>query len=541
MTVIELDAVIVGAGLSGIYLLQRLRDELHLKVKIFEAAPEVGGVWYWNTYPGARVDCPVPAYAFDFEKVWSTWKWSQLYPDQKELQAYFRHVDQVMEISKDTFFNSRVNGAQFNPDTARWTVTTEDGKKMVAKYFIPAAGFAEQEHVPQWKGYETFEGDIHHTSCWPSGGVDVKGKRVAIIGTGATGVQVTQEWAKESDETFVFQRTPNYALPINQETIDETTQKKFQKETGDIFAFSATTIGGLAWHSTTKNYDDYGSQEELEKILNEMYDKGGFHFWTGGIADLFINPVGNRIVYDTWAKRVRQRVQDPVKAELLAPREPPHPFATKRPSLERDYYEQFNRPNVHIVDTNAHPILEIRPQGIVTDDGKLYQVDAIAVATGFDAGTGSLAKLNVRDVDGVDLSSRWKDGIQSFLGMTVPGFPNMFIPYSVQSPAPWTNGPVFLRLQVDWIRDMIAKIEKEGIRYIDPHKEKAQAWRDELLAVTNMTLFPKAKSWYMGANVPGKRVELMYFPAPMPMYFERCAAARDGQFAESFFASRNAA
>ncbi|KAJ5806690.1 hypothetical protein N7474_010282 [Penicillium riverlandense] len=490
------------------------------KAGIFEAAPDVRGVWHWNTYPGARVDCPVPVYAFDFEKVWSTWKWTQLYPGQKELQAYFRHVDQEMEISKDTLFNSRVNGAQFNRDTARWTVTTEDGKKVVAKYFIPAVG--EQQHVPQWKGYETSKWDIHHTSCWRSGGVDVKEKRVAIIGTGATGVQITQEWAKESDETFVFQRTPNYALPIY--------QNKWQKETSDIFAFSATTVGGLAWQSTTKNYDDYSSQEELEKNLNEMYDKGGFHCWTGGIADLFMNPVGNRVVYDTWVNRGRQRAQDPVKAELLAPKEPPHP----------DYYEQFNRPNVHIVDTNAHPIVETRPQGIVTDDGTIYQVDAIAVATGFDASTGSVTKLDVRDVDGVDLSSRWKDGIQSFLGMTVPGFPNMLIPYSIQSPAPWTNGPVFLRLQVDWIRDMIAKLEKEGISYIDLYKEKAQAWRDELLAVTNMTLFPEAKSWYMGANIPDKRLELMYFPAPMPMYFERCAAARDGQFAESFFASRNA-
>lgn len=534
MTVLEIDALIIGAGFSGIYLLHRLRDQLHLNVKIVEAGSDVGGTWHANLYPGARVDIPSPIYSFNIKKAWEGWNWTESYPGQKELQAYFQHVDKALSVGKDCIFNSRVNAAHFDTNTARWTVKTEDGKTIVAKYFLPAVGFASQNHLPTWKGYESYQGIINHTAHWPSNGVDVRGKRVAIIGTGATGVQVTQEWAKEAAETFVFQRTPNYALPMNNKSFDPASQKQMQNDTGKLLAFAGSTVGGLHFHSTTRALADFDTPEAAAEHLNAMYDEGGFRFWANSFSDLVVTEEANRFAYDIWAKRVRERLNDPVKRDLLAPLEPPHPWGTKRISLEQDYYEQFNKPNVHIVNTKEQPIVEFTPNGIMTDDGKTYEVDAIAVATGFDASTGSLSRTGIKDLDGVDLGTRWKDGIVSLHGMTVPGFPNMFLPYSIQSPTPFTNGPIFIQFQADWIRSMIEKMEKGGIRYIDPRMEAAQEWRAEVLAIANMTLFPKAKSWYQGANVPGKPVEQMYYLAGMPTYFEKCAAARDEKFEDSF-------
>lgn len=529
---LELDAVIAGAGFSGIYILHRLRDELNLNVKILEAGLDIGGTWYWNTYPGARVDCPAPVYAFGIEEVWKNWTWSELYPAQKELGAYFRYVDEVLSVKKDCIFNARITAAHFNPSDGKWTVQTENGITAVAKYFIPAIGFTAQQYVPNWPGLEDFQGTIHHTSTWPQEPVDVRGKRVAVIGTGSTGVQVTQEWAKQAAETFVFQRTPNLALPMCQQNLDERSQEQMRDETADLFDRSRKTSGGLPYESPAKTFAEFSS-EEIAKILEGLYEGGGFRYWSGGYIDLLLNPEGNRVAYDYWAKRTRERIHDPVKRDLLAPLEPPHPFGTKRPSLEQDYYEQFNKPNVHLVDTKAHPIVQLTPQGIMTDDGKVYEVDIIALATGFDATTGGLAKMGIQDVNGVKLSERWRDGVLTFQGIMVPGFPNMFLPYSVHAPSPFSNGPVGIEFQADFIRDIVRKIEGEKIKSIDPSPEAAQAWKAEMEFIANMTLFPKTKSWYMGANIPGKKVELLYYFGGMPRYREKCAEAFN-KFSETF-------
>ncbi|KAJ5678514.1 uncharacterized protein N7477_004147, partial [Penicillium maclennaniae] len=301
-------------------------DILGLDVKILEAGKGLGGVWNNDIYPGARVDSGAPIYGFSLAKVYQTWKWSPPYPDQKELQAYFHHVDQVLSVKKDCIFSSR----------------TEDGKLVRAKYFIPAIDFAEQQWVPPWKGLACFRGTVHHSSQWPREGVNVKGKRVAVIGTGATGIQIIQEWAKEAAEL---------------------------DETPEAFARAWETQSGMRLPFPTKAFADY-EPEEAETILNRIYDQGGFGLWAGAFTDTLMNPEANRATYDAWARRVRARVHDPVKRDLLAPLEPPHPFGTKRPSLEHHYYELFNEPHVHLVDTKSHPITEITPEGIVTDDGK---------------------------------------------------------------------------------------------------------------------------------------------------------------------------
>ena len=275
---LELDAIIVGAGFSGVSLLHRLRDELNMNVKIVEASPDLGGTWHWNVYPGARVDCPTPTYAFAMEEIWRDWSWSELYPGQKELEAYFNHIDKVLSIRKDCIFHSRVTGASFNPTDSKWTIETHNGKTVVAKYFIPAIGFTAQPYVPPWKGLDSFQGTIHHSSTWPRSGVDVKGKRVAIIGTGATGVQIVQEWAKEAAETFVFQRTPNFALPMRQRKLDNADQSQMQSETKELFIRARASAGGLPWGAPSKPYAEIPA-EECEGLLNQLYDQGGFRLW----------------------------------------------------------------------------------------------------------------------------------------------------------------------------------------------------------------------------------------------------------------------
>jgi cation diffusion facilitator CzcD-associated flavoprotein CzcO len=574
----HLDVLIVGAGFSGIYILQRLRtlnnngSKNNLRLKILDSGQKPGGTWHNNRYPGARVDCPIPSYGFghEFEDVWHGngngdgdgrdgggnggrgWEWSELYPGRDELTRYFGFVDDVLDISKDCGFGVEVKSARFDKGDGRWVVraVSKDpgqgpdqglgaGEEMLfrAKYFIPAVGFASQQYTPPWPGLDSFRGEMHHSSDWPEERVDVRGKRVAVIGTGSSGVQIVQEWAKEATETVVFQRTPNLCIPMRQEVFADRGQRDaITSRTAGELATCQTTGTGLPFGPPEKMFADYPTREDAEAELNDRLDKGGLRYAVGAYLDMLISPEANRAAYDVWAARTRARIVDPVKRDLLAPLDPPHPFGMKRPSLEQDYYEQFNKENVRIVNTAAHPIVEVVPDGVVTADGALHRVDVIALATGFDSSTGSLARMDIRGVDGgPTLGERWAtDGVESFLGLTVPGFPNMFLPYGAQAPTPFTNGPVFIESQADWIRDLVGAMERDGRAVIGTRPEAARAWRDEVQAISNLTLFSQAKSWYMGANIPGKRVEQQYYLGGMPVYRARCAEALGEKFGECF-------
>ncbi|CAG8891791.1 unnamed protein product [Penicillium egyptiacum] len=525
-----LDALIIGSGFSGIYLLHKLRDELKLDAKIFEAESDIGGTWNNNRYPGARVDCPVPLYAYSSPKVWESWTWTELYPSQKEIKAYFDHVDGVWEIRKDCVFNSRVNEATFDECVARWTIRTTDGKVTMAKYLLVAVGFASKSYLPEWEGLDLFEGVVYHSAHWPKDAeVDVKGKKIAVIGTGSTGVQIFQEWAKVADEATIFQRTPNLCLPMRQEKLDADQQVKEKVDYVDYLAQCATTFAGLEYQVTPTNTFDAG-EEEREAFWESLYQSGGFRFWQNNYQDFISNLEANQAAYSFWARKTRARIQDPKKQDLLAPLVPPHPFGAKRPSLEQDFYEQFNKPNVHIVDTESNPIVDVTPTGIATTDGKVHEVDIIAVATGFDAVTGGLLSLGLKDVNGVGLDERWKDGMSTYLGMAVSGFPNMFLPYSLQAPTAFANGPTLIELQGDWIASIITKMEKENIRSVTATPDAASAWNNEVNTIANMTLLPLAKSWYMGSNIPGKPVQSLNYVGGLPTYRERCAKALDEDF-----------
>ena len=533
---LELDAVIVGAGFSGIYVLQRLRDELKMKVKILEAGSRLAGVWNWNTYPGARVDSPSPTYGFDFEEVYKTYNWTELYPGQKEMQAYFEHVDKLLSIRKDCIFNTIVKEARFDQLKSRWTIQTNNGLTVVAKYFIPAVGGLSKQYMPQWKGIESFQGPICHSSEWPSEGIDVRGKRVAVIGTGSTGVQITQEWAKEAKETIVFQRTPNICYPLQKQLkLDPAEQEEFKKKSADMYSkFWAT---GNTHEKGTVLYFADRTPEEWEKFLKHLYNEGdGLSLWMLAIADWDTNPEANRFLYDFWARTVRERVHDPVKRDILAPLEPLYPYGSKRVVMEIDYYDLFNKPNLDLVDIRNDPIAEIAPHSIITQTGRFFEVDVIAVATGFDAGAGSLMKIDIRDTNNIPISERWKNGVLTFLGLMVPDFPNMFTPYGPQSPGELSNGSILVLYHACWIRDMIKKMENEGIRSIEPRLEVAQDWRDEVQA--NTTFLAQGRSWYNGWNIPDKPKELIYYICnDFPYYLKKCSDPLGIDFGKSFIST----
>lgn len=330
----DFDCLIVGAGFGGIYLLRRLR-ELRYKCRIFESASDLGGVWNRSCYPGARVDSPVPSYELSFEEVWKNWCWTEKYPAADELRAYFDHVESVLHIKKDVDFNKRVIGGQYKDSNHRWYITTEDGLIATSRFFLPCVGFAAKTFVPDVNGLSTFQGEIYHSSAWPEHGVNVKEKRVGIIGTGSTGVQIVQEWGKEARSTIVFQRTPNMALPMRQTKVTAEEQRKNKKKYLEFFEQRQQTYGGQVvepWHK--KVFDD--TAEDREAFFEHRWKQGGFGFWISNYRDIFTDSKANREAYDFWARKTRARISDPAKRDIIAPLSPPHPFGTKRPSLEQD-------------------------------------------------------------------------------------------------------------------------------------------------------------------------------------------------------------
>ncbi|GKZ86307.1 hypothetical protein AnigIFM56816_001359 [Aspergillus niger] len=533
---LDLDALIVGAGFSGCLLLYKLREELNLNVRVFEESSGLGGTWHNNRYPGARVDCPVPGYELSMERAWRNWTWQEKYPGYAELQSYFAHLDRELSLSKDCVFNCKVVLAEFDEDSARWYVETASGTWVRAKYLIPAIGFASKPHMPAWTGLDSFRGRIYHSSAWPvngSGGcgVDVRGKRVAVIGTGSTGIQIIQQWAKEADEVYVFQRTPNTALPMRQERfLDSSVQKPnsgvSERKRRDVFKKSLHTFGGLSTDCIWRNaMDDTPAQREA--TYERLYAQGGLGFWNASYQDLMSNAEANLEAYCFWARKTRARIDDPKLKDLLAPLAPLHAFGAKRPSLEQDFYEQFNKPHVHLIDVRETPILGLAPSGIMTNSGT-HEVDIIAIATGFDSVIGGIREMGIKDADGVPLHHRWdQGGISSYLGMMVSRCPNMFLPYSAHSPSVFSNGPTTIELQAAWIMDMIRQMERRHVAFIDVKKEAEKAWINEVADAAENTLVPTANSWYMGANIPGRRVEPLFFMGGLPRYRQRCREALD--------------
>lgn len=529
----ELDVLVVGGGFSGIYQLERLRS-LGFSVKLYEAGSDAGGVWHWNQYPGARVDTEATLYQFSDERIWREWNWSEVFPGQEELQAYFRFVVDKLDLRKDIRYSTRVTAAQFDEDTNNWTVESRDertGETLLtrARFFLPLLGTGSKALVPDIPGLEDFEGDAFHTSRWPEG-YDMTGKRVAVIGTGASGVQVIQSIAPEVDHLTVFQRTPATALPMISPRLDASANDELRQRYPDLFKDRETTFAGLEYDVIFTPTAEV-SDEEFDATCERLWAKGGLQLWLGGYADMFFNAEVGKKIYDFWREKTLPRIKDPILAEKLAPAVPPYPFGTKRCPLEYTYYDAFNQDNVDLVDIRETPIERITPNGIVTADGHEHEFDVIVLATGFDSFTGGLTDIDVRSTKGESFAEVFRDGARTALGRATAGFPNILYVYGPQSPSAFCNGPTCAELEGDWVVECLVNMREKGLTRIEAAPEAEQEWHDHLDTLAAATTFPLANSWYMNANVPGKKRELLAYPGGLPMYLEKCRESAENGYA----------
>ena len=496
----ELDALVVGAGFSGCYLLHLLRKE-GFSVKVVEAGTGLGGIWHWNSYPGARVDSQYPIYQYSLPEVYTDWTWSEEYPGSEELRAYFNHCDKQLDLSKDVIFGTKVVGARFDGTQNKWTIDCDTGTRITARFFLCCAGFAAKRHFPDWPGLESYEGTICHSSFWPEEGMDVRGKRVAVVGTGATGVQIAQTTARDAAQLTVFQRTPNLCCPMRQAKVSPEQAQKDLVSLPDTLKNRLSTFAGFLYERQTVNTFDH-TAEEREQFFEKLWQMGGFRMLANNYSDMLSDRKANQEAYDFWAKKTRERISDPEKRDILAPLEAPHPFGGKRLSLEQDFYEQMDKPHVKIVDIKQNPVSHVRSRSIVTSDGQEHEFDVIAIATGFDSFTGGLKDMNIVGLDDQKLVDKWKMGTWTAYGITVSGFPNFFFLYGPQAPTAYANGPSITEPQAEWCVDVMKRMRADSKSRINATEEAEQYWRKEVFRLHEFTLRNEVTtSWYMGGNM----------------------------------------
>ncbi|KAJ4482535.1 cyclohexanone monooxygenase [Lentinula aciculospora] len=500
----SLDILIVGAGFGGIYTLYHLR-KLGYSVKIFEAASDLGGVWRNNCYPGARVDSEIPVYELSLKELWRDWTWTEKFPGYEELRRYFDYIDEKLDIRKDVSFNKRVVAAQFEDVPGRWRVSTENGTVVHARFLVLCLGFAAKAYVPDLKGMESFQGISLHTANWPEKGLNLKGKRVGVVGTGASAVQ----------------RTPNYAIPMHQTRLNKSKQEKMKALYPAIFKHCRETFFGHRCGPFPKNFFDATPSERLLHF-EEQWALGGFHYLIHNYADIGMNQAANDEVYEFWKTKVRERLHDSDMQEKLAPSIPPHPFGAKRPSLEQNYYEIYNRTNVELIDLGQCPLAEVTSKGILTVDGIEHKFDVLIFATGFDSVTGGITQIDIRGLEGRSIKDKWNEGVATNLGMTTAGFPNMFFTYGPQAPTAFSNGPTCVEIQGNWVVNCIEHMMANELTFINAREEAEQEWRRQVLLLGSMSLANKTKtSWYLGSNIPGKVVEPYMFMGGLQNYDKR--------------------
>ena len=514
------DAVVVGAGFSGLYMLFWLRDKLGLRARVFEKGKDVGGTWYWNRYPGARCDSESVYYCFSdhlSEEILQEWNWSERYATQPEIQRYLRWVAEKMDLLRDIELNRTVLAAHYDEDRAIWRITLDGDEQVEARFFITAVGCLHAINMPKFPGLERFRGRWYHTADWPEEGVSFAGRRVGVIGTGATAVQVIPEVAKEAAHVYVFQRTPNHCIPGQNRKISPEEMAEIKRNYKQIWQKMRANRAGFPYNPSNRSALET-PPEERWRIYEEAWQRGGLGFGQETFADLIINEEANRTAQEFFAAKIREIVRDPHVADLLTPK---YPFGTKRPPLEHGYYETFNRPNVTLVDVRSTPIEEITERGIRTSERE-YELDDIIFATGFDAMTGALFAIDIRGRGGVSLRDRWADGPQTYLGLATHGFPNMFMITGPQSPSVLTNMVVAIEQHVEWIADCIRYLREHGYDAIEAAPEAEQQWVAHHAEVANLTLIPKTDSWWVGANIPGKRRLLYPYVGGLDAYRAIC-------------------
>ena len=513
------DAIVVGAGFSGLYQLHLLRDRLGLSVRVLEAAGGIGGTWYWNRYPGARCDSESYYYSYSFSReLEDEWDWTERYPDHGEIRRYLDHVADRFDLRRDIQLGTCVAGAAYDEAANRWTVTTESGECFEAQFLITAVGCLSSTNVPEIPGLARFSGAQYHTGRWPHDGVDFSGKRVGLIGTGSTGIQAAPVIAAEAAHLTVFQRTANYSVPARNGPMDDAFRTWVRENSSELRAKARAAPNGHPFDFSDRSALAVSPQER-QAIYEAAWERGGLRF-RAAFRDIMLDPDANETASAFIRDKIRGLVHDPVVAEILTPRD--HLFGTKRPPIDTHYFETFNRSNVKLVDLKATPIAAIVPEGVRTSDAT-YPLDVIVFATGFDALTGPLLALDIRGRDGVALKDVWAAGPRSYLGLQVPGFPNLFTMTGPGSPSVLTNMPVAIEQHAEWIADCIGHLRERGLDRIEATPDAAESWGTEVNRAASATLLPLASSsWYLGANVPGKPRVFMPYAGGMAHYRGIC-------------------
>lgn len=520
----ELDLIIVGAGFAGMYMLHRAR-QMNLRVKVLEAASDVGGTWWWNRYPGARCDVESVQYSYSWdEELQQEWNWSERFAAQPEILAYARHVAERFDFRRDIKFNTRVIGGAYDEADRLWTVEEVDGTISTSRYIVLATGCLSAARVPDLPGMDAFQGETYHTGAWPHEGVDFTGKRVAVIGTGSSGIQVIPEIAKQAKSLTVFQRTPNFSVPARNQPLSPEYVQGWKSNYSALRRKAREDTGsGTLYDFPTHSALDL-SPEEREREYRWRWEKGGANFMHS-FNDLVINEDANKTAADFVRARIRDLVKDPNTAELLCPSE--YPIFTKRICVDSQYYETFNRDNVRLLDLKKTPIETVEATGIRTSD-KLREFDAIVYATGFDAITGSFTSIELKGRNGVTMATRWKEGPKTYLGLAVNMLPNVFMVTGPGSPSVLSNVIVSIEQHVDFIANLLETAKEKGVVEIEAQAGPEAEWVSHVNDVASATLLPRAASWYMGANIPGKaRVFMPYIG--VGDYRQRCnKIAADG-------------
>ena len=512
------DVVVVGAGFAGMYMLHRLRG-LGMTARVYEQGSGVGGTWYWNRYPGARCDVESVQYSYSFsEELQQEWDWSERYAPQPEILAYANHVADRFDLRRDIQFDTRVERAEFDERNGTWSVTTSEGETVTAKFVVLATGCLSNARMPDIKGLGRFKGKVYHTGHWPHEGVDFTGQRVAVIGTGSSSIQAVPVIAEQAKHLTVFQRTANFSIPAHNGPLSAGQRDWFKKNCPEVRRFARE----VARNGIYTPQPDRGALDDGDSERRARYEAGWQH---GGVVFMaaYNNVLLDKAANDTAADFVRGKiaeiVKDPATAKLLQPDS--HPIGTKRICVDTDYFATFNRPNVTLVDIKSNPIEEIT-ENAVRVAGRDHEADALVLATGFDAMTGSVAKIDIVGRERRTLNQKWAEGPRTYLGLMSAGFPNLFIITGPGSPSVLSNMMVSIEQHVDWISDCLAYMRGNGLVTMEATTSAEDKWVDHVNEVAHATLYPQAASWYMGANIPGKPRIFMPYIGGVPVYRQKC-------------------
>jgi cyclohexanone monooxygenase len=514
---VDFDVVIVGAGFAGMYMLHKTRG-MGLSARVFEAGGGVGGTWYWNRYPGARCDVESMQYSYQFsDELQQEWEWSERYSPQPEILRYANHVADRFDLRRDIRFDTRVVSAAFDEDAGHWIVGTDDGARTSATFCVMATGCLSSANVPNIAGLESFAGDIYHTGRWPHEDVDFAGRRVAVIGTGSSAIQSIPVIAGQAKHLYVFQRTPNYTVPAHNAPLDPAYRDAVKADYAGLRARARATPPGIDLPFNAQSVKDVTPQER-QRAYEARWAMGGFAFM-GAFSDLMLDAEANETAAEFVRGKIRETVKDPAVAALLSPR---NVIGCKRLCVDTDYWKTFNRSNVTLVDVSSSPIEAITRDGVKANGGE-YAVDAIVFATGFDAMTGALLKIDIRGAAGRSLRDKWAEGPKSYLGLAMAGFPNLFTITGPGSPSVLTNMIPSIEQHVGWIADCLGWMRDHGKRRVEPSLAAEEAWVSHVREIAGDTLRASCSSWYVGANIAGKPRVFMPYIGGFPLYAERCA------------------